>query len=68
MRSGAGDPQEEVAPMTLGPCHAHAAGFDLHAGLVTGAGQRDRLERLCRYALRPPIAQDRLQVTAEGEI
>ena len=43
-----GDPPEEVAPMTPGPCHAHVAGFDLHAGLVTGAGQRDRLERLCR--------------------
>ena len=29
------------------------------AGLVTGAGQRDRLERLCRYALWPPLAQVR---------
>ncbi len=58
----------EVAPMTPGPCHAHVAGFDLHAGLVTRAGQRDRLERLCRYALRPPLAQDRLHVSDEGEI
>jgi hypothetical protein len=32
--------------MRLGPCHAHVAGFDLPAGLVTRAGQRDRLERL----------------------
>jgi Putative transposase len=63
-----GDPPEEVAPMTLGPCHAHVAGFDLHAGLVTQAGQRDRLERLCRYALRPPLAQDRLHMIGEGEI
>jgi hypothetical protein len=54
--------------MTLGPCHAHVEGFDLHAGLVTRAGQRDRLERLCRYALRPPLAQDRLHVSAEGAI
>ena len=54
--------------MTLGPCHAHIAGFDLHAGLVTRAGQRDRLERLCRYALRPPLAQDRLHVSGEGKI
>lgn len=59
-----GDPPEEVAPMTLGPCHAHVAGFDLHAGLVTRAGERDRLERLCRYALRPPLAQDRRPVDA----
>jgi Putative transposase len=32
------------------------------------AGQRARLERLCRYALRPPLAQERLQLTREGEI
>jgi hypothetical protein len=63
-----GDPPEDVTPMTLGPCHAHVAGFDLHAGLVTRAGQRDRLERLCRYALRPPLAQERLQLSAEGTI
>jgi Putative transposase len=63
-----GDPPEEVAPMTLGPCHAHVDGFDLHAGLVMRAGPRDRLERLCRYALRPPLAQDRLHVSAEGTI
>ncbi len=63
-----GDPPEEVAPATLGPCHAHARGFDLHAGLVTRAGQRDRLERLCRYALRPPLAQDRLHMRGEREI
>jgi hypothetical protein len=63
-----GDTPDEMAPMTLGPCHAHVDGFDLHAGLVTRAGQRDRLERLCRYALRPPLAQDRLHVSAEGTI
>jgi putative transposase len=73
LRAGArvrrcGDPPEEVAPVALGPCHAHVAGFDLHAGLVTRAGQRDRLERLCRYALRPPLAQHRLHVSGEGEI
>jgi hypothetical protein len=55
-------------PATLGPCHAHAGGFDLHAGLVVGAGQRDRLERVCRYLLRPPLAQERLHQTREGEI
>jgi hypothetical protein len=63
-----GDPPEDVAPATLGPCHAHAGGFDLHAGLVVRAGQRDRLERVCRYALRPPLAQERLHRTREGEI
>jgi hypothetical protein len=63
-----GDPPEEGPPMTLRPCHAHVAGFNLHAGLVTRAGQRDRLERLCRYALRPPLAQDRLHASTDGKI
>jgi hypothetical protein len=63
-----GDPREDVTPTTLGPCHAHAGGFDLHAGLTVRAGQRDRLERLCRYTLRPPLAQERLQRTGEREI
>jgi hypothetical protein len=36
----------------------------LHAGVVASAGHGHRLERLCRYALRPPIAEDRLQMTA----
>ena len=56
-RPPGGDPPEDVAPTTLGPCHARADGFDLHAGLVVRAGHRDRLERVCRYALRPPLAQ-----------
>jgi hypothetical protein len=63
-----GDPAEDVAPTTLGPCHARVDGFDLHAGLVVRAGHRDRLERVCRYALRPPLAQERLHRTRDGEI
>ena len=63
-----GDPPENVATATPGPCHAHAAGFDLHAGLLVRDGQRNRLERVCRYALRPPLAQERLHQTREGEI
>jgi hypothetical protein len=57
-----------VTPVTIGPCHAHASGFDLHAGLLVRAGHRDRLERLCRYALRPPLAQERLHRSSDGEI
>ena len=41
--------------------HAHIAGFDLHANLAVPAADRARLEQLCRYLLRPPVAQDRLQ-------
>ena len=63
-----GDPPEDLTPTAVGPCHAHISGFDLHAGLLVRAGHRDRLERLCRYALRPPLAQERLHATREGEI
>ena len=54
----------------LGPgrCHARQEGFDLDAGVWVQAEQRDRLERLCRYALRPTVAQDRLRLTAGGQV
>jgi hypothetical protein len=51
-----------------GSCHARANGFDLHAGLVVPAGDRERLERVCRYALRPPVAGERLSVSSAGQV
>lgn len=59
---------EEDVPSALGRCHARQDGFDLHAGVLVPAGQRERLERLCRYALRPAVAQDRLSVTADSQV
>jgi hypothetical protein len=49
-------------------CQARQDGFDLHAGVRVGAGQRERLEQVCQYMLRPPIAQDRLAVTETGHV
>jgi Putative transposase/Transposase zinc-binding domain len=63
-----GSSPEEATPATLGPCHANVGGFDLHAGIVVRPGDRERLERLCRYTLRPPLAQARLRVGAEGQV
>ena len=51
-----------------GRCHARQEGFDLDAGVWVPAAQRDRLERLCRYTLRPTVAQERLRLTAEGQV
>jgi hypothetical protein len=51
-----------------GPCHAKGNGFDLHAAVVVPPRDRARLERLCRYTLRPPIAADRLHLTADGQV
>ena len=43
-------------------------GFSLHAGVSAKAHQRDKLERLCRYISRPPVAADRLSLTSSGKI
>jgi hypothetical protein len=40
------------------PLQARCAGCDLHAGVTVAGEDRHRLEQLCRYLLRPPIAQD----------
>ncbi len=47
---------------------ASIAGFSLHAGTVCEPWQRGRLERLCRYITRPPIATKRLSVDAQGRV
>ena len=51
-----------------GPRQAHLEGFDLHADITVGADDRAGLERLARYVLRPPVAQDRLALTPEGQV
>ncbi len=47
---------------------ANAGGFSLHAGLDIQPHQREKLERLCRYVSRPPIAVERLALTSSGQI
>lgn len=47
---------------------ARIAGFSLHAGTVCEAFQRNKLERLCRYITRPPIATKRLSVDDQGRV
>jgi hypothetical protein len=49
-----------------GPCQAHLEGFDLHANSTVAADDRAGVERLCRYVLRPPVAQERLSLTPDG--
>jgi hypothetical protein len=45
---------------------AEVGGVNVHAGAAVPSRDRQRLERLCRYVARPPIAQDRLELTADG--
>ncbi|MCP4006307.1 MAG: transposase [bacterium] len=40
--------------------------MSLHAEVAVPAGDRRRLERLCRYVARPPIARDRLAEVPDG--
>jgi len=48
--------------------HAHLDGFDLHANVAVRGEDRDRLEQLCRYLLRPAVAQERLRLSGDGRI
>ena len=60
-----------VPPLDEAPNHpllARLAGFSLHAATVCEAWQRSRLERLCRYITRPPIATKRLSVDHRGRV
>ena len=50
------------------PLLARMYGFSLHAGTVCEAHQRSKLERLCRYITRPPIATKRLCVDDHGRV
>ena len=45
-----------------------ADGLSLHAGVTIAANQREQLERLCRYVSRPPVASERLALTASGQV
>jgi hypothetical protein len=47
---------------------AQAGGFSLHAGIDIEPHQRPKLERLCRYVSRPPVAVDRMALTASGQV
>jgi hypothetical protein len=51
-----------------GPRQAHVEGFNLHANVWVGAHDRARLEQLCRYLLRPPLADDRLRLLGDGRV
>jgi Putative transposase/Transposase zinc-binding domain len=61
------DPEAEWVT-SGGPRHAHVEGFDLHANVAVRGEDRERREQLCRYLLRPAVAQDRLRLTEDGRI
>ena len=63
---------DRIYPETLdasySPRCASIAGFSLHANVSIPAGDRDRLERLFRYAARQPLATERLEQLPDGRL
>ena len=55
-------------PLVKGPLCASIDGFSLHAGAWVSACDREKLERLCRYAARPAVAESRLVELSDGRI
>ena len=64
-RPGRGSRQ---APFHRGPLCSDLDGFSLHAAVRIPAGCRERLEKLCRYAARPPIVEKRLSLLPDGSV
>jgi hypothetical protein len=50
------------------PLCAEVDGFSLHAAVRISSSDRERLEHLCRYIARPPLAADRLTLAARGRV
>ncbi len=60
---GGANPENPPPPR----CVRHG-GMSLHADVDVPANDRNRLERLCRYVARPPIALDRLEAMPDGRL
>jgi hypothetical protein len=64
-----GDAEDlEDAALPSGDGCAAVAGYSVHAGVCVPARDRIRLERLARYAGRPPLATERLSLLLDGRL
>jgi hypothetical protein len=62
------DPADEDDTDEPPPRCVREGGMSLHADVAVPARDRKRLERLCRYVARPPIAIDRLEALPDGRL
>ena len=62
------DPGEPGDEPDASPQVAECRGLSLHAAVVVPARDRLRLERVCRYVARPPLANDRLEECPDGRL
>ena len=58
----------KAEPRFEGPRCAVVSGVSLHANVAVPARDRQRLERLCRYVARPPVATERLSRQPDGQL
>ena len=63
-----GDLENEQGQETPSPRCVNVNCVGLHANTVIPAHDRMRLERLCRYICRPPIAIERLKLLTDGRL
>ncbi len=59
---------EDFEECVQGPRCASINGVSLHANVAVHARDRRRLERLCRYVARPPVATQRLSKLGDGRL
>jgi hypothetical protein len=58
----------DAPPVAKGNLCAQAHGFNLHAATKVGANDKQGRLALCRYILRPPLANDRLKILGDGDV
>ena len=59
---------EDSDPTDADPLADEQPLLSLLAGVAVPARDRDRLERLCRYVARPPVASERLSALPDGRL
>ena len=64
----AGFGYEDDNPEKQGSLCAAVNGFSLHAATAIGANQKRKLENICRYILRPPVASERFSFLPNGDV
>jgi len=60
------DPDDR--PVSKGTLCSQDHGFNLHAATRVAANDKPGRETLCRYILRPPLANDRLHILPDGAV
>jgi hypothetical protein len=60
------DPNDR--PVAKGMLCSQAHGFNLHAATRVAANDKKGRETLCKYILRPPLANDRLKILDDGDV